>query len=353
MGLVAAALVASAVVVVPAPAQAAPRSDARWTQTTIASQHSAVKLHADILRPGNLPGDAKTPVIVSIGPYFNHAATSKTSPESYQVDGKGPSERFYDFLDLSKALTRGYTFVMVDLPGFGGSGGCTDWSGPSEQAATHDAVEWAAAQPWSTGKVGLFGKSYDGETGLMGLATRPPRAGRRGVDGAGVLRLSVPLQRRRSLLELGGHAAGVSGDPGAPRTAHRRPRLHVGERPASRLRPAQPRAGAERRPDDCVLAGARPGYRRPRVDGPAVHDAGSARGQHQAGRHVRLLQQPGRTEPGVVRSVHPRAAGGSGTRTAGCSSAAPASSTRSCASSTSTSRASSRQSSIRRSRCRT
>ena len=35
------------------------------------------------------------------------------------------------------------------------------------------AVEWAARQPWSTGKVGLWGKSYDGWTGVMGLATKP------------------------------------------------------------------------------------------------------------------------------------------------------------------------------------
>src|SRR5688500_1654552 len=35
------------------------------------------------------------------------------------------------------------------------------------------SFEWAAAQPWSTGKVGLLGKSYDGWTGLMGMANKP------------------------------------------------------------------------------------------------------------------------------------------------------------------------------------
>jgi predicted acyl esterase len=62
---------------------------------------------------------------------------------------------------------------MVDLRGFGGSAGCNDWGGPGEQEDVRAAVEWAAAQPWSTGKVGLFGKSYDGWTGLMGIAQQP------------------------------------------------------------------------------------------------------------------------------------------------------------------------------------
>src|SRR4051812_34190231 len=36
------------------------------------------QLHADVLRPANLPDSAKTPVILSVGPYFNH--TGQTGP---------------------------------------------------------------------------------------------------------------------------------------------------------------------------------------------------------------------------------------------------------------------------------
>jgi predicted acyl esterase len=70
-------------------------------------------------------------------------------------------------------MQRGYTFVMVDLRGYGGSTGCLDWVGPGEQADVAAAVTWAADQPWSTGRVGMYGKSYDGETGLVGVANRP------------------------------------------------------------------------------------------------------------------------------------------------------------------------------------
>ena len=30
-------------------------------------------------------------------------------------------------------MQRGYTFVMVDLRGFGGSTGCLDWGGPASR----------------------------------------------------------------------------------------------------------------------------------------------------------------------------------------------------------------------------
>jgi hypothetical protein len=62
---------------------------------------------------------------------------------------------------------------MVDLRGFGGSNGCLDWSGPGEQADVVNAVRWAATQPWSTGRVGMYGKSYDALTGLVGVDHRP------------------------------------------------------------------------------------------------------------------------------------------------------------------------------------
>ena len=109
-----------------------------------------MKLHADVLRPSNLPADAKTPVILSIGPYFNHSGqTGPAGPvegTSYDPVGPstGPSDRFLDFVEGAQLMERGYTYVMVDLRGFGGSTGCLDWGGPGEQADVVKAVEWAA-----------------------------------------------------------------------------------------------------------------------------------------------------------------------------------------------------------------
>src|SRR3954469_24226129 len=178
MRTLATALALAALALVPAAARAADvPPDATWTQATIPST-DGVKLHADILRPKNLSADAKTPVILSIGPYFNHSGqvgpAGPVEDADYDPVGPpGPSDRFKDFVDGAKLMERGYTFVMVGLRGFGGSTGCLDWAGPGEQSDVVKAVEWAASQPWSTGKVGMYGKSYDGVTGLIGANHHP------------------------------------------------------------------------------------------------------------------------------------------------------------------------------------
>ncbi|MBB2986482.1 CocE/NonD family hydrolase [Terracoccus luteus] len=144
---------------------------ALWTEEYFpSSDGSDVVLHADVLRPENLPADAKTPVILSVGPYFAHRG--QTGDDGFE--GTGPSERFDDLIVGADLMSRGYTVVMVDLRGFGGSTGCLDWVGPGEQADVRAAVNWATKQAWSTGKVGMYGKSYDASTGLVGTNQAPP-----------------------------------------------------------------------------------------------------------------------------------------------------------------------------------
>jgi putative CocE/NonD family hydrolase len=156
--------------------------DADWSESWIQSS-DGVTLHADVLRPKGATNATKTPVVLSIGPYFNHSGqTGPAGPaEGTQYDpvgpNAGPSERFQDFVEGSGLLKKGYSFVMVDLRGFGGSNGCLDWSGPGEQADVVNAIRWAATQPWSTGKVGTYGKSYDALTGLIAVDKRPAGLG--------------------------------------------------------------------------------------------------------------------------------------------------------------------------------
>jgi predicted acyl esterase len=149
-------------------------ANADWSEQYITEPDGTV-LHADVLKPKGLAAGAKTPVIITVSPYTNHSG--QQGPLDYNQDASGPSPRFQDFLDGADPIGKGYTYVIVDLPGFGGSSGCTEWGGPSEQAAVKNSIEWAAAQPWSTGKVGTYGKSYDGWTGLMAIAQQPKGLG--------------------------------------------------------------------------------------------------------------------------------------------------------------------------------
>ncbi|NGO10714.1 CocE/NonD family hydrolase [Streptomyces sp. HC44] len=138
---------------------------AEWTQHYFpSSDGSGTELHADVLLPERLPQGEKVPVILSVGAYFGHSG--ELTDEKWKKTG--PSARFKDLVEGGDLFDRGYALVQVDLRGFGGSSGCLDYMGKGEQADVKAAIDWAAKQPWSTGKVGMYGKSYDATTALVG-----------------------------------------------------------------------------------------------------------------------------------------------------------------------------------------
>ncbi|GHG59899.1 peptidase S15 [Sinomonas cellulolyticus] len=69
----------------------------------------------------------------------------------------------------------GYASVRVDMRGSGDSEGVMlDEYHPQEQADAVEVIAWLAAQPWSTGNVGMFGISWGGFNALQVAAERPP-----------------------------------------------------------------------------------------------------------------------------------------------------------------------------------
>jgi uncharacterized protein len=166
--LTVAAVAAGLAVVAPAGAAPVP-NEATWTEAWITSG-DGTKLHADVLLPKARKDGQKHPMIVSIGPYYGSG--SQGAP-AYNPLNEGPSARFNDLIEDGKIFEKGYGFVMVDSRGYGSSGGCNDFGGPGEQMDAKAAVEWAASQPFSTGKVGMWGKSYDAWTQVMALSQKP------------------------------------------------------------------------------------------------------------------------------------------------------------------------------------
>ena len=62
----------------------------------------------------------------------------------------------------------GFAVLRLDLRGTGSSGGViTDEYPDVERADLRTTIEWLAAQPWSTGRVGMFGTSYSGFNSLQ------------------------------------------------------------------------------------------------------------------------------------------------------------------------------------------
>ncbi|MGE0554050.1 MAG: CocE/NonD family hydrolase [Gemmatimonadales bacterium] len=67
----------------------------------------------------------------------------------------------------------GYVFALVDVRGRGNSGGAFEPMA-NEAKDGHDVVEWLAAQPWSNGKVTMWGGSYAGFDQWSTLKEFPP-----------------------------------------------------------------------------------------------------------------------------------------------------------------------------------
>ncbi|WP_039804586.1 CocE/NonD family hydrolase [Nocardia araoensis] len=77
-------------------------------------------------------------------------------------------------LGLDRDLIRaGYTQVIADVRGTGFSQGSWDTLGEREQLDTREVIEWAAAQPWSNGRVGMSGGSYSGINQLRAAENAP------------------------------------------------------------------------------------------------------------------------------------------------------------------------------------
>ena len=111
-----------------------------------------VRLDADVWRPR---GPGPWPVLLMRQPYGRSIASTVV------------------YAHPAWYAAHGYLVVIQDVRGRGTSEGefrlCE-----SEQADGNETVAWAAALPGSSGRVGMYGFSYQGMTQLFAAAARPP-----------------------------------------------------------------------------------------------------------------------------------------------------------------------------------
>lgn len=113
-----------------------------------AKMRDGVILRADIYRPKS---EGKFPVLLVRTPY------DKTGEANFGMKG----------------AERGYVVVEQDVRGRFMSDG--EWyTFKYESQDGYDTVEWAAALPYSNGKVGMFGGSYVGATQYLAAIAKPP-----------------------------------------------------------------------------------------------------------------------------------------------------------------------------------
>ena len=114
------------------------------------TMRDGVRIYADVRRPAGKDGKAapgRFPVVLTQTPY--NKANSAGSGQLADLAGVN------DLLP-----TRGYVQVIVDVRGTGGSEGAWDSFGAAEQADSLEIANWATSQPWSNGRLALYGASY-------------------------------------------------------------------------------------------------------------------------------------------------------------------------------------------------
>jgi uncharacterized protein len=129
-----------------APAAADP--SIKIENNVLVPMRDGVRLAADIYRPA---ADGKYPVLLSRTPY-----------------NKNGQAEFAKFL-----VQNGYAVVVMDSRGLYASHG--DWHPYTDEGRDgYDTQQWVGQQPWSNGKVGMFGRSYPGFTQLLPAPYRSP-----------------------------------------------------------------------------------------------------------------------------------------------------------------------------------
>jgi predicted acyl esterase len=137
-------------------------------------------LRADVYRPIT---EGRYPAILSYGPYgkwllFEDLYTDQwermiaSHPEV--AAGTTNSYQNWEVVDPEKWVPDGYACVRVDSRGAGRSPGYLDIYSAREARDLYGCIEWAAVQPWCSGKVGLNGISYYGMNQWQAAAMQPP-----------------------------------------------------------------------------------------------------------------------------------------------------------------------------------
>lgn len=118
------------------------------------TMRDGVKIAVDVVLPKALPANEKVPAVMVMTRYWR------------SKQGQQPATWF---------PSHGYASVSVDARGTGASFGV--WRAPFSQDEVKDygeVVNWIVKQPWSNGKIGAFGNSYNGNTALWLTTTMNP-----------------------------------------------------------------------------------------------------------------------------------------------------------------------------------
>ena len=137
-------------------------------------------LRCDIYRP---VAEGRYPAILGIGPYGKLLHFGDGYPDQWNrmcaehpdvTAGSTNKYQAFELCDPEKFVPYGYAVVRFDSRGTGTSEGFLDPFSARETKDIYLCIEWTAAQPWCSGKVGMSGISYLATNQWQVAALQPP-----------------------------------------------------------------------------------------------------------------------------------------------------------------------------------
>lgn len=163
---------------IPCVVNAASTDEFRVDRNVFVAMRDGTRLATDLYLPVQAD-KAAVPVILIRTPYSKDV---RYTPQSTQ-----PTSLLRFF------VSHGYAVAVQDKRGRHRSEGTYIVSGGDAEDG-YDTVDWLSKQPWSNGKVGAVGCSYEGDIQLFMAGTRPP-----------ALKALIPMASGSAVGSLGGH----------------------------------------------------------------------------------------------------------------------------------------------------
>ena len=143
-----------------------PPSEDPEVQQHFVEGHDGTQLYVETWLPEELNGKVppkRVPTILIRTPYVSQGA------EEYP--GNATTPNFVEYFNA-----RGYAVAQHHVRGTGESGGCLEQTATNQFEDGANVVEYLGKEaPWSNGKVGMYGASYDAETQISTAAYGAPK----------------------------------------------------------------------------------------------------------------------------------------------------------------------------------
>ena len=163
----------------------------RCDATSAASSRARTSRSRCVTDPSSTPTSSGRPTIGNTRSSSTKASTARPSITAASAARPKPREkevledRFFsgnpdgqqyenhESVDSAVWVPEGYVCIRVDSRGVGRSPGLQAPFSVQQSEDYYDAIEWAGTQPWSNGKVGLWGMSYLAMTQHMVASLQP------------------------------------------------------------------------------------------------------------------------------------------------------------------------------------